>query len=247
MGARSAGMGYTSACTEDEWSLFNNVGGLASTKKTSIAAAYDTQPSFKSFNRMAAAFTLPINIGVTALGVFRFGDELYNEQIISLGFANTFGLASLGLKANYIQYKAQGFGSKGLITFSFGGIAKVTEKILIGAHITNINQPSLSAIEDEKLPTTLILGVGFKLSSKTFVSTELQKELDYFLKWKGGLEYQPFEKFCFRTGFNINPNAAFAGIGFNRKTIKVDYAYHYSFTAGSRHQATIAYHFHKKK
>lgn len=247
MGARSAGMGYTSACMEDEWSLFNNVGGLASSKKPSVVAAYDTQPSFESFNRMAAAFTLPIKIGVTALGVFRFGDELYSEQIISLGFANTFGLASLGLKANYIQYKAQGFGSKGLITFSLGGIAKVTEKILIGAHITNINQPSLSSIEDEKLPTTLILGVGFKLSSKTFVSTELQKELDYFLKWKGGLEYQPFEKFCFRTGFNINPNAAFAGVGFNRKTIKVDYAYQHSFNTGSRHQATIAYHFHKKK
>lgn len=247
MGSRSAGMGYTSACIEDEWSLFNNVAGLASIKNAATAVAYDTQPSFKSFDRMAAVFTLPVKIGVAATGIFRFGDELYNEQIISLGFANTFGLASLGLRADYIQYKAQGFGTKGTVSFSLGGIAKLTEKILVGAHITNLNQPNLSSVENEKLPTMLILGVGFKLSSKTFVSTEVQKELDYFLKWKGGLEYQPFEKFSFRTGFNVNPNAAFVGFGFKRKTLKADYAYHYSFSLGSRHQATIAYHFSKQK
>ncbi len=241
MGSRAGGLAYASACVTDEWSVFNNIAGLAKVEKTFASFAYDTQPSFKSFNRMAAVFTLPVKFGVGGAGIFRFGDELYNEQIISIGFSNTFGLASLGIKANYVQYKAEGFGSKGVFSVSFGGIAKLTEKISIGAHIINLNQPKISVTENEKLPTVLILGAGFQLTSHTFITTELEKDLNYPVKWKTGVEYQPLKKFIFRTGFNINPNAAFFGFGFRPKKFKLDYAYQHHFTLGSRHQATVGY------
>ena len=143
---------------------------------------------------MAAVVALPLNFGVAGAGVFRFGDQLYSEQILALGFSNEFGLASLGLKVNYIQYKAEGFGSKGVFTLSFGGIAKLTEKISVGAHIININQPNLSTAEHEKTYHHFNRRKRFKLSSQTFITTELEKDLSYPVKWKSGVEYQPIQK-----------------------------------------------------
>ena len=247
IGGRACGLAYSSSCLGDEWSVFNNIGGLATVESTTVSFTYDSQPSFKPFNRMAAVIALPLKFGVAGAGVFRFGDHLYSEQLLALGFSNKFGLASLGLKVNYLQYKAEGFGSKGVVTISFGGIAKLTEKISVGAHVININQPTLSSLEHEKISTILIVGSTVKLSSEMFITTELEKDLSYPVKWKTGFEYQPYKKFIVRTGVHVNPTAAFFGFGFRPKKFKFDYSYQHNFTLGSRHQATVGYVFITKK
>ena len=243
MGARSSGLAYASACLADEWSLFNNVAGLARLEKTTAAFTYDAQPGFPTFNKMAATFAMPIKPGVAGIGLFRFGDDLYSEQIISMGFANTYGLASLGVKVNYIQYTATGFGSKGLFSISFGGIAKLTEKIYVGAHVTNINQPNISKTENEKLPTYLTVGIGAQITSQTYITTELEKELSHTVRWKSGIEYKAFKKFIGRTGFSVNPNTIFFGFGFRPSRFALDYTYQHNFVIGSRHQVTVGYFF----
>ena len=247
MGSRAAGLGYTSSCLDDEWAVFNNIAGLAKIEKVTASFTYDAQPSFKPFNRMAAVVAVPLKFTVAGAGVFRFGDQLFSEQILALGFSNTFGLAALGAKVNYIQYRAEGFGTKGVLTISFGGIAKLTDKISVGAHIINLNQPNLSKTDGEKLSTILIVGTLFKLTSQTFVTTELEKDLNYQVKWKMGVEYQPYKKFTFRTGFNVNPTSAFFGFGCRAKKLKLDYAYQHNFSLGAKHQGTVGYSINQKK
>ncbi|MEO7989858.1 MAG: hypothetical protein ABI663_09970 [Chryseolinea sp.] len=246
MGARSSGMGYTSSCLSDEWSVFNNVAGLAEVNQNTAAFSYDAQPSFKNFNKIAAVFSLPFKIGVGGLGVYRFGDNLYNEQILSGSFASKFGLASLGVSINYIQYNTEGFGRKDAMSISVGGIAQITPLLSVGAYITNINQPKLSSDDNERLPTLLTLGVSFKTTDKLNVATEIRKDLDYDATWKVGLEYKIHTKFFFRTGININPNTGFVGFGFKSKKFRLDYAYAHSLNIDGRHQATVGYQFKSK-
>ena len=246
MGARASALGQATACLQDEWSLFNNVAGLAGLDRSAASFSYDTQPGFPSFNKMAGVFSMPIKPGIAGLGLFRFGDDLYSEQIISMGFANTLGLASLGIKANYIQYQASGFGTKGVFSISFGGIAKLAEKIFIGAYVSNINQPHISKTEKEKLPTNLVLGLGAQITPQAFFATELEKGLDHPVRWKSGIEYKPFKKFVARTGFSVNPTCIFFGFGFRPRRFSLDYAYQHHFVIGSRHQATVGYSFAKK-
>lgn len=241
IGARANGLGFASSCLQDEWSLFNNVAGLAKVDRISTAFTYDAQPSFGPFNKTAAVFSLPLKFGVAGLGIFHFGDKLYNEQILTAGFSNSFGLASLGIKLNYVQYNAEGFGRKGVMSISFGGIVKLTEHISLGAHIVNLNQPTIATPENEKIPTTLVTGLGFTLSDKTYLTTEIAKDLDYPVTWKTGFEYQVHKKFIFRTGFNISPHAGFFGFGFRPRKFKLDYAYQHHFTFAARHQATVGY------
>ena len=240
MGARTQGLAYASACLSDEWSIFNNVGGLAKINQVTTAFTYNARPGIAAFNTMAAVVAIPAATGVAGVGIFRFGDDLYNEQVITAGFSNAFGLASLGASIKYIQYSAEGFGTKGVLSFDFGGIASLTPKISIGAHIVNITQPSITE-DDERLPTILAVGIAFTPSDKLLVTTEIEKDLDYSPTWKAGLEYKFYKKFWFRTGFNLQPNAGFIGFGFKPQKFVLDYAFMQSFDQGSRHQATVAY------
>ena len=241
IGARAASMGYSSSTLADEWSIFNNVAGLVKVTAITAAFTYDVQPSFKPFNKVAATFSCPINIGVAGLGLFRFGDDLYNEQLVTLGYSNTFGLASLGVKFNYIQYNIQGFGSKSVITASFGGIAELTKRLFLGAHVININQPKLSELDDERIPTVLIAGVLIKLSDAASVTAEIEKDLDHKPAIKAGMEYRILKKFFVRTGVRIHPNTGYFGFGFKPARYSIDYAYQYDQGIGSRHQASVSY------
>lgn len=237
------GIGYASSCLIDAWALFNNPAGLTGEKQPVSFFTFDAYPSFPSFNRMAVGFAMPTGPGVTAAGVYRYGDDLYNEQIISAAFANTLGIASLGIKLNYIQYHAEGFGNASAFTVSMGGIAQLTPHLAIGAHIVNINQPDLAKLNEETIPTILIMGLGFTVSDKVFVTTEIEKDLDYDLTWKSGLEYKVHKKVTARTGFNIQPQAGFLGLGWKVKKFNMDYTFQYRMNFGAAHQATVSYQF----
>ncbi len=243
MGARANGMAYSSACLTDVWALTNNIAGLARTEHATAAFAYHAIPSFKFFNRMAAVFAVPVKTGVAGAGVFRFGDDLYNEQLLSLGFANTFGLASLGLKLNYVQYHAEGMGVSRAFTVSFGGLATLTEQLSFGAHILNVNQPVINEWTGERIPTRLTAGLAFKPSEKVTLTAEIEKDLEYAATWKSALEYWVFRKIAFRTGFNLHPGTGFFGLGFKSRRFDLDYAMQFSDPFGLSHQASITYQF----
>jgi hypothetical protein len=241
IGARQAGMGYASSNTADEWSLFNNVGGLGKMNQKSVAFAYEVIPTLIGANRMAAVFNTNLKWGGLSMGAFRFGDDLYSEQLLSIGFGNQFGITSLGMKINYIQYHAESFGTHSTLSIDFGGITQLTKQLSIGASITNLTQSSLQTKEDERLPTRLIVGFGFKLNEKIFINTEIEKDLDYKPTWRTGLEYSIYKSILLRTGYNLNPNAAFFGLGYQKGKLKIDYGVRINTLVGSTHQASAVY------
>jgi hypothetical protein len=245
MGARAQGMGYSSSTLFDSWAIFNNVAGMAKITQSTASFTYDLRSAIPGANRTAMAMAIPSKFGVFGGGVFRFGDDVYSESILSAGFSNQLGLAALGVKINYIQYRAEGFGSKGVFTVNFGGIAELTPNLSVGAFITNINQPKLSE-DGDRLPTLLTAGLAFIPTEKVIITTELEKDLDYDATWKLGAEYFFHSKFCARTGFNVQPNASYFGLGFKTTRFIIDYALQYSTILNFSHQASINYQFSKK-
>jgi hypothetical protein len=244
MGARAQGIGYSSNALFDTWGVFNNIAGIARINETTAAFSFDARTALPGGNRTAAVVAWPTRLGVLGGGVFQFGDDLYSESILTAGFSNQMGIASLGLRINYIQYRAEGFGSKGVFSINFGGIAELTPRLFVGAHITNLNQPKLSE-DGDRLPTLLTMGVAFKPTEKVFIATDLEKDLDYKPTWKLGGEYQFHKKFSARTGFNVNPNASFFGLGFKTNKFNLDYSLQYSSVLQFSHQASVTYQFSK--
>jgi len=247
MGARATGLAFASSTLSDEWSLFNNVGGLAKVDRFSGAFAYEAIPSLAGTRRMAAALNTPFKFGTAGLGFFRFGDDLYSEQMISGGFSNQFGIASLGLKVNYIQYRAESFGVKSAVSINFGGLAEITPKISIGAYVTNINQPKISIQDNERIPTRMAAGVNFKPTNKILLFAEVEKDINYEATIKGAFEYTIHEKIFFRTGFNLHPNTGCFGLGFKARRIKIDYGMMYNEALSFVHQASVICRVEKKR
>lgn len=247
MGARPMGMANAASTLNDEWSIINNVAGLAKAAKISAAFSHLAIPSFKPFNRLGAAFNFPVIVGCAGISFFRFGDDLYSEQLISLGYANKFGLASLGLKVNYIQYHAEGFGTADAFTISFGGIAEITPNLSIGAVVDNINQPKLSSNTDERIPARFKIGSTLKLSEKVLSVIELDKDTESSPIAKAGIEYVVNKKFVARTGINLNPQSGFGGLGFKLRKFTLDYAFQFHEQLGAAHQASVIVRFNKSK
>lgn len=246
MGARAQAMGNASAALSDVWSITHNMAGLAKTEGATAGFSYDALPSAPFFNRMAAVVAVPVKPGVAGIGMFRFGDDLYNEQVLSAGFANTFGLASLGVRLNYLQYQVNGLGTTTALTASFGGIATITPELLFGAHILNINQPIIDESTEERVPTKLHASIAFVPSEKLIAAAEIEKDLRYRAMIKAGVEYEAFRKIIFRSGVHLHPQAAFFGLGFRPRRFTLDYAVQIDRPLGLTHQATVTYQFKKR-
>jgi hypothetical protein len=240
-GARAAGIGYAAASFSDVWSIFNNVAGLSPSNGLTVGVSNDVYPGVKSFGKAALAITIPCQPGAIGAGIYRFGDPSYNELLIHAGFASTFGLASLGLKASYIQYSASGFGTRSVFSVSAGGIAELTPQLALAAAIYNINQPELAPDTEERLPTVLVAGIRFEPTTFARLGIEVEKDFDYEPVVKVGLECDVAKKIVGRTGVNVNPRAGFFGFGFKGFRLQIDYALQYFLDAGVRHQATINY------
>ncbi|MCW5910740.1 MAG: hypothetical protein KIT62_06685 [Cyclobacteriaceae bacterium] len=248
MGARGLGMGNASTGIAYEWGLFNNPGSIGLLTETTAAAAYHAQTRLTNANRAAFVLNSPFRFGVASVGTFRFGDDLYNEHLVSAGMANKFGITSLGLKVNYIQYQAQGFDSHRAMTLDFGGITQLTEAIFISASINNLTQSKIKSEHiQESLPTRLTAGLTCKVNSKVLVATEIEKDLLYAATWRTGLEYEFRNKFFARTGFNLQPSSGFFGLGTKQKSIRADYAIQLNALTGASHQASVTYQFNRKK
>lgn len=241
LGAQAAGMGYATGTLPGEWAMFNNIAGLAHQKESTAAATYEIRPAVPGGNRLGALAVMPFSFGTAGVSIFRFGDDLYSEQIISLGFANQLGNTSLGARLSYIQYRAEGFGTHGAFGINVGGITKITPQISIGAWVQNINQPKINFDAKEKVPVKLMVSVSFKPTEKFTLVSELEKDVLYSVLWKTGMEYIIHKKFFARAGFNIQPNAMFLGAGFQGWRVKIDYAFQGFTQLGAAHQASASY------
>jgi len=248
MGARGLGMGNATNGLAYEWGLFHNIGSIGLLTESSASAAYQVQARLVNANRMAFAYNAPLKNGVVSVGTFRFGDDLYNEQMVSAGFANKFGITSLGVKVNYIQYQAQGFDTHRALSIDFGGITQLSDVITISASINNLTQSKLNFENgDEILPTRLTAGLTFRLSEKIRAATELEKDLLFPVTWRTGLEYEIKHNFFARTGFNLQPASGFFGLGTTKKSLQADYAVQLNSITGASHQASVTYRFKSRK
>lgn len=241
MGARSSAIGGASVTIGDEWSLFNNIGGLANFQEKSIFTSFKNKYGISEFTSLAIGGTYPLLGGTFGLGMFRFGDNLYNEQRLNLGFSNQFGIVSLGLNVSYFQLNIEGAGSRKTMLIDFGGRAQLTDQLYFGAHVSNLNQAKLSTVTDERIPTRMKTGLSYRPSGDLMINLEVEKEVDLDAVLRLGLEYKILENFSLRTGFKTQPFESSFGLGFYPGKLKADYSYNNNPDLGGIHEISIGY------
>jgi len=239
VGGRPTGMANASASLKDNWALYNNPAGSARLTNASLNFACENRPSLTGANRAAVAGVLPTRAGTFSSGAFKFGDKLYSEQLLSLGYSHSLGLASLGIRVDYIQYRAEGYDPVVGLGITAGTIADITDKLSLGGYVSNVNRPLLP--DGTPMPVRMATGFACKPSEKVIVCGELEKDVGFTPTIKVGIEVTPFKKVYIRSGFNLYPGAAYAGFGFNSWRLSFDYSIAYSPSLAYTHQAGLSF------
>lgn len=240
-GARSVGIGNANVTLADEWAVFNNIGALGRVDHNAIFVGFDQRFGLQELSTLALGTSFQLGSGYIGASVFRFGDDFFNQQAVGLGFSNTLGIVSFGVKVNYLQTNIEGFGRNGAAVLEFGGVAELSPKLFFGAHIYNLNQAKLSQMTEERLPSVVKTGISFRPNDRLMFNVEAQKEIENDPQVKIGLEYNFLEKLWLRTGINTGPaNAAF-GLSFTPKKFKIDYALGNNAQLGFTHHVSMSY------
>lgn len=243
LGARSAALGGASLTIGDEYSLFNNVGGLGLVENHSVFAGYQNRFGVSSFQTIGAGAVYTTDLGNAGIGFYKFGDDLFSQQRVHLAIGNKIQMVSLGLGVDLLQYNISTVGSKQVLALQFGGIAEISDKLIFGAHIFNLNQAKLDKETEYRVPTVMKGGVSYRPSDELMINLEVEKDLDFAEIIKVGIEYQLIENIFLRTGISTEPFLSAFGIGVHPKDFKFDYAYSNDSDLGNIHDITISYSF----
>lgn len=245
VGARSWGIGNASVTITDQWSIFNNVAGMTDVEQIAVFAAYENRFGLTEFQTFNLGGVVPLSgkWGTIGVSFSRFGDEIYNEQKIGLGYAHRIANVSLGVKVNYVQASIQELGSGGNIAFEFGGIAEVIPKALFfGAHIYNFNQSEISAeFENEKIPVVMKAGLSYHPLENLMLNVEIEKDVEQDAIFKAGLEYEIIQNLHLRTGINPRIETSYFGLGFSPRFLEFDYALAWAGDLGLMHHISLSY------
>lgn len=230
VGGMQAGMAGCGLTSVDIWGAHHNQATLGYLKEPSLGIFAENRYGLSEMGLQAGAFAYPTASGTLALSVTHFGYELYNESKFGLAFAKSFGPRfSTGIQIGYINtHFGDIYGNTGAPVAEIGFFAEPVKNLFIGAHIFNLTRSKIADYNDERLPTIIRVGLGYKLSERIFISAETQKDMNTSALFRGGFEYLFMEQLYIRTGITVSDldqNQISFGLGYKLKRIRVDIAF----------------------
>ena len=244
-GARSGGIGNANTTVSDAWAIFNNVAGISGPEGGVVFFGYDRFFDIEGFDKVAAGIIQPVGFGSFGVSTLRFGDELYNEQIVSGAFGNKIGFVRLGVRANYFQMRIDDFGTTSAVFFDIGGIVEMIPSISFAAYISNITSSSLNDANKTSLPVSMKIGLSYTPTEEIMLNFDLCKDVEFNPIVKAGLEYKIANKLFIRTGLNSAPFKVFFGGGISFGRFVIDYAVTSNTFLCMSHQASVCFNYQK--
>lgn len=245
-GARSMGLANAHVTLDDAWSVFNNIGAMGRLKSSQAYFSYDHRLDLNELTTVAAGAVMVNDFGNFGLGLSSYGGELFNQRSLGLGFSNTLGIASFGVKVTYLQTNIEGFGRSGRPLLEFGGTASLGPALHFGAHIYNFTRAKFSKVSQDYLPTVVKAGLSYRPSEKLMINVETEKEIILSPQFKFGMEYNIANRIWARTGVLTQPNNLFFGLGFKPSRFDIDYALSQNYRLGYTHHFSFNYHFNEE-
>lgn len=216
IGARELAVGQVTAALQNtNWSMFGNPAMMSEDKKN--ASFFGVRYfGLSEITDMAVSVTYPTKLGVFGAGAHRYGFDLFNENRMRLGYKNSFSGFHFGVILNYSHVvQGGGYGSAGALGVDVGVAAPILSDLWIGAKATNINQPEYGSRNDEKLPRELSIGLSYRLSDVALFTTDVVKDIQFPVSYRGGVEVTIIENLVGRAGITTEPQTFSAGFGYS--------------------------------
>jgi hypothetical protein len=215
IGARELALGQSSTALQGTaWSMFANPAMMPQDKKT--ASFFGVRYyGLSEVSDMAVSMTYPTKFGVLGAGAHRYGFDLFNENRLRVGYKNAFKGFHFGAILNYSHVvQGGGYGSAGALGVDVGVAAAIIPDLWIGAKATNVNQPEYGSRNNERLPRELSIGMSYLLSDIALFTTDIVKDVQFPISYRGGVEVEIIGGLVGRAGVMTQPQTFSAGIGY---------------------------------
>lgn len=231
-GARGAAMGYTGVIFTDVQSAMSNQAGLAFLKGNAATIFAEQRFLLSDLRSLGAAYAMPTGSGTFGLSLQYFGIAEYNEQRMGLAYGRELlPGTSIGAQINVFSSRIPDYGNTLNLNAEIGLQSQISPQLRLGLHLANPVQTVTR--EGDRLPTLLRAGLGYEASEKLLLALELEKDIDFPMRGKFGIEYRPAEPVFLRVGGATQPAAATIGAGYLLPGgISFDFAASYHYVLG---------------
>ena len=245
VGARSAGMAFSSVAISDEWSAFNNPAGLSRARYYQAGIYFENHFLVKEMSLKAVTVTIPVWKGAFGIVLQHNGFSLYSEIKGGVTYGMSLGkYFSAGVQLSCIRInQSEGYGNKNIFSFDLGAQYQAGEHLTLGAHIVNPSSTTVSKDKSERLPALIRIGILWKISNELLTTLEAEKDLTHKPVIRAGIEYHLVKPLYARAGIITNPTTFTMGTGLAYGSFRLELASSYHLVLGYSPQASISYRF----
>ena len=250
LGARSGSMGRTGTALPDSFSAFNNIGSAAIPGNSTIAFSIRNLYSMEGLYAMGAAWNQKIRRASLVFSIYRFGNRLFSEHKIGIGYSHRIRFISLGIQVDYFQQSVGNLGTSGTVMLEAGGVVTLFKELTFGAFILNPAHATVGVREKHPLPVMLKAGVVFTPDDLTTLSLDVHRlytgDRSSLNRVSLGLEYVLREIVPLRAGMIFNPPVITAGSGVRMNRLNLDLCMELNPNLGISSQLSVIYKFLKR-
>ena len=216
-GARAGALGHAFVGVSGEfWSLYHNPAGIAEVPSLSAGLFFEQRFLLSELNFGSGGLVIPI-FDKQALGLQlqSFGFSAYQENRISLSYGiSAFENFSVGARVNYNLFSIEDLGDANALFVDVGLQARISEQLTLGISATNVNRVRIKTQTlQEDLPTRISAGLAYRPTDKVMFVADLQKDVDFDVSFRGGVEYAITPSVYARVGAGNEPLTWSAGFG----------------------------------
>ena len=219
MGSRSHALGNASVAIDDIWAYHHNPANLVSVKKLGFGLSYENRFLLKELQSQGFVVALPLKAGVISFGLQSFGFKNFRTNRLGVGYSMKLTeFLSCGVQLNYHQVRlTDAYGRKDALTAELGLKANITDNWKVAFSVFNLTRTKISEFGEDRLSTLMRLGTQYTFSEKVMLVAELEKNIEFPVRFKTGIEYSPIRKLFLRGGFATQPIEISAGLGYRFK------------------------------
>lgn len=231
MGSRSQSIANASVAISDLWSYHHNPAASSKVKNFGVGLSYENRFLLRELQSQGLTLVVPLKKGVVSTGAQSYGFSNYRTYRVGMGYAmDLTEFLSAGVQLNYHRISlTQNYGFHQTVTAEIGLLGEINDDWKIGFSVFNLTRNKLSEFMEDRYSSILRIGTVYKVSNIVSLYAEAEKHVEYTIRGKFGVEYEPTSQLYVRAGFATNPIELSFGLGYkfiNSISLDIGSAYH---------------------
>lgn len=230
VGARSMALGGIRSGIEDAWSAANNPAGLAGQEKYAVAINLDQRYLMAEMGFYSATGTIPAGKGCLGITTVVSGNASFYRQRAIIGYGMSFGerlMTGISLEYDY-QTCGQEYPSLHQVSYALGTFVVLSPKVSLAFSTFNPFRLYYKNRDYSTLSSIFDLGFIYHYAPVLSIYTEIEKDLDFPMVFKTGIECQARNNVFLQGGISLFPAGYSFGAAYrsHRFLLEISSSYH---------------------